>query len=187
MHPFVASVAQLASVPFEPMASAEKAAQHIARAGRAGSKLLVFPEALSLGFYPKGASFGAVKGQRTAEGRAAFQRYFETAIEIPGPETSLIADAAREAGIFVVMGGIERARGTLDRTALFFDGSKGLIGTHRKLMPTALRMTDLGIGDGSTTCAFNSLNIGRVGAVICWENYMPMRKCARDRPLCSLA
>src|ERR1700677_3202110 len=103
MQPFIASVAQLASVPFDPMASAEKAANHIARAGRDGAKLLVFPEAY-LGFYPKGASFGAVVGQRSREGRAAFQRYFEAAVDVPGPETALVAEAAREAGIFVVMG-----------------------------------------------------------------------------------
>jgi len=76
MQPFIASVAQLASVPFTPMASAEKAAACIARTGREGSKLLVFPEAY-LGFYPKGASFGAVVGARSKEGRAAFQQYFE--------------------------------------------------------------------------------------------------------------
>jgi nitrilase len=172
MQPFNASVAQLASVPFDPMASAEKAARHIVRAGRDGSKLLVFPEAY-LGCYPKGANFGAVVGARSQEGRVAFQRYFETAIDVPGPETSLIAEAAREAGMFVVMGAIERAGGTLYCTALFFDGARGLIGKHRKLMPTAAERLIWGFGDGSTMRVFDS-SIGRVGAVICWENYMPM-------------
>jgi nitrilase len=172
MQPFIASVAQLASVPFDPMASAEKAANHIARAGRDGAKLLVFPEAY-LGFYPKGASFGAVVGQRSREGRAAFQRYFEAAVDVPGPETALVAEAAREAGIFVVMGAIERSGGTLYCTVLFFDGAKGLIGKHRKLMPTAAERLIWGFGDGSTMRVFDS-SIGRVGAVICWENYMPM-------------
>src|SRR5580658_5698011 len=106
MQPFIASVAQLASAPFNPAASAEKAARCIARAGREGSKLLVFPEAY-LGCYPKGANFGAVVGARSQEGRFTFQRYFETAVDVPGPETSLIAEAAREAGLFVVMGAIE--------------------------------------------------------------------------------
>src|SRR5580704_3189370 len=136
MQTFIASVAQLASVPFNPMASAEKAAQRIVHAGRDGSKLLVFPEAYR-GFYPKGADFGAVVGARSREGRVAFQRYFEAAIDVPGPETASIAEAARDAGMFVVMGAIERSGGTLYCTALFFDGEKGLVGMHRKLMPTA--------------------------------------------------
>jgi nitrilase len=172
MQPFIASVAQLASVPFNPMASAEKAMARIARAGREGSKLLVFPEAY-LGCYPKGANFGAVVGARSSEGRAAFQRYFESAIEVPGPETALIAEAARESGMFVVMGAIEREGGTLYCTALFFDGAKGFLGKHRKLMPTAAERLIWGFGDGSTMRVFDS-SIGRVGAVICWENYMPM-------------
>jgi nitrilase len=172
MQPFIASVAQLASAPFRPMVSAEKAAEQITRAGREGSKILVFPEAY-LGFYPKGANFGAVVGARSGEGRAAFQRYFEASIDVPGPETSMIAEAAREAGMFVVMGSIERAGGTLYCTALFFDGANGFVGKHRKLMPTAAERLIWGFGDGSTMRVFDS-SIGRIGAVICWENYMPM-------------
>jgi nitrilase len=172
MSKFIASVAQLGSVPFDPAASAEKAVRAIARAAAVGSKLLVFPEAF-LGFYPKGANFGAVVGARSREGRIAFQRYYESAIDVPGPETSLMAEATREAGAFVVAGAIERDQGTLYCTALFFDPDKGLVGKHRKLMPTAAERLIWGFGDGSTMRVFDSA-IGRIGAVICWENYMPM-------------
>src|SRR5215469_18115061 len=133
MEPFKAAVAQLAPVPFEPMRSAEKAARAIREAGQKGAKLIVFPEAF-LGFYPKGATFGAPVGARSSEGRIAFQRYFDSAIDLPGAETALVAEAAREAGMFVVVGAIERAGGTLYCTALFFDGERGLVGKHRKLM-----------------------------------------------------
>ena len=97
----------------------------------------------------------------------------KSAIDVPGPETGLVAEVAREHGVFVVMGAIERAGGTLYCSALFFDGARGFIGKHRKLMPTAAERLIWGFGDGSTMEVFDS-SIGRIGAVICWENYMPM-------------
>lgn len=172
MEPYVAAVAQLAPLPFDPMRSAEKAAGAIADASRKGARIVVFPEAY-IGGYPKGASFGAAVGSRTPEGRAAFQRYFDGAIDLAGPETALLAEAARNTGVLAVIGCIERAGGTLYCTALFFDGEKGLVAIHRKLMPTAAERLIWGFGDGSTMPVLET-PLGRVGAVICWENYMPM-------------
>jgi nitrilase len=79
--------------------------------------------------------------------------------------------------MFVVMGCIERDGGTLYCTALFFDGDKGLVGKHRKLMPTGAERLIWGFGDGSTMPVFDT-PLGRIGAVICWENYMPMLRMA---------
>lgn len=73
----------------------------------------------------------------------------------------------------MVVGVIERAGGTLYCSALTFDGGRGLVGIHRKLMPTAAERLIWGFGDGSTMQAADTA-VGRVGAVICWENYMPM-------------
>ena len=70
------------------------------------------------------------------------------------------------------MGCIEREHGTLYCTVLFFDGANGLVGKHRKLMPTAGERLIWGFGDGSTMPAFET-SLGTIGAVICWENYMP--------------
>ena len=75
--------------------------------------------------------------------------------------------------MFAVVGCIERDGGTLYCTVLFFDGAQGLIGKHRKLMPTVGERLIWGFGDGSTMPVFET-PLGRVGAVICWENYMPM-------------
>jgi nitrilase len=172
MSKFQAAVAQLAAKPFDPLGSAEKAARAISEAAKSGAKLIVFPEAF-LGGYPKGASFGAVVGSRSREGRHAFERYYNAAIDLPGPETGLIAEAAREADVLVVIGCIERGQGTLYCTALFFDGARGLIGKHRKIMPTAMERLIWGYGDGSTMNVFETA-LGKIGAVICWENYMPM-------------
>ncbi len=167
-----AAVAQCGSVPDDPVASAQKAAQIIHEAAGAGARLIVFPEAF-LGGYPKGASFGCPVGVRKPEGRQAYMLYHKAAIDLGGPEVETICDATAKTGAFVVIGCIERDGGTLYCTALFFDGERGLIGKHRKLMPTAGERLIWGFGDGSTMPVFDT-PLGRVGAVICWENYMPM-------------
>lgn len=169
--PFTAAVVQMASLPDDPLATAEKAAARLREAAASGAKLAVFPEAL-IGGYPKGASFGAPIGMRKPEGRAAFARYHAAAIDLDGPEVALLAEATAETGIFAVVGAIERDGATLYCTVLYFDGDKGLVGKHRKLMPTAGERLIWGFGDGSTMPAFKTA-LGTIGAVICWENYMP--------------
>lgn len=165
------AVAQLASDPLSALNAAEKAAAAIREAAGQGARLIVFPEAY-LGGYPKGASFGAPIGMRKPEGRAAFARYHAAAIDLDGPELALMADACAETGAFVVVGVIERDGATLYCTAVYLDGAKGIVGKHRKLMPTAAERLVWGFGDGSTMPAFKT-DFGTIGAVICWENYMP--------------
>lgn len=172
MHaPFTVAVAQIGSLPADPLATAHKAAASLREAAANGARLVVFPEAL-LGGYPKGASFGAPIGMRKPEGRDAFRRYHEAAIDLDGPEVALIAEATAETGAFAVVGVIERDGGTLYCTVLYFDGVQGLVGKHRKLMPTAAERLIWGFGDGSTLPVFKT-GFGTIGAVICWENYMP--------------
>jgi len=165
------AVAQLASDPLSALNAAEKAAAAVREAAGQGARLIVFPEAY-LGGYPKGASFGAPIGMRKPEGRAAFARYHEAAIDLDGPELALLAEACAETGAFVVVGVIERDGATLYCTAVYLDGAKGVVGKHRKLMPTAAERLVWGFGDGSTMPAFKT-DFGTIGAVICWENYMP--------------
>lgn len=169
--PFTAAVAQLAANPLDPHASAAKAAAAMRDAAQRGARLIVFPEAF-IGGYPKGARFGAPVGLRTADGRDAFRRYFERAIALDGPEMALVVEAAAETGMFAVLGVIERLGATLYCTAVYIDGARGLVGHHRKLMPTAAERLIWGFGDGSTMSAVAS-ELGTIGAVICWENYMP--------------
>jgi nitrilase len=176
MASYKAAVVQAASIPFDPVASAAKACELIHRAAAGGARLAVFPEAF-LGCYPKGAGFGTPVGLRKPEGRVAFQRYFETAVALDGPEVAQLAQATAETGLFVVIGCIECDGGTLYCTALFLDGAAGLVGKHRKLMPTGAERLIWGFGDGSTMPVFDT-SLGRIGAVICWENYMPMLRMA---------
>ena len=176
MTRYKAAVVQAASVPFDPMASAVKAAGLLREAAAGGAKLVVFPEVF-IGGYPKGSSFGAPVGMRRPEGREEFRRYHEGAVELDGPEIAQLVDAARETDMFAVVGCLERDGGTLYCTALFLDGKKGIIGKHRKLMPTGAERLIWGFGDGSTMPVFHT-SLGRVGAVICWENYMPAMRLA---------
>ncbi|MBN9584958.1 MAG: nitrilase [Afipia sp. 62-7] len=172
MSKYKAAVVQAGSFPDDPLKSAVKTADLIREAASQGARLAVFPEAF-IGGYPKGASFGAPIGMRKPEGREAFRRYYDAAIDLDGEEVKTIEAATAESGMFAVIGCIEREHATLYCTVLFFDGARGLIGKHRKLMPTAGERLIWGFGDGSTMPVFDT-PLGRVGAVICWENYMPM-------------
>jgi nitrilase len=174
--PFRAAVVQIGSVPFDKEATVDKVIRYIQEGAATGAKLLVFPEAL-VSAYPKGADFGARVGGRSPRGRDDFLRYHKSAIDVPGAEVDEIAAAAREAGVHVVLGVIERDAGTLYCTVLFFGPEKGYLGKHRKLMPTASERLIWGFGDGSTLPVYDT-PIGRLGSVICWENYMPLMRSA---------
>jgi nitrilase len=173
---FTAAVVQAASLPSDALGSARKAARLIAEAGTNGAKLVVFPEAF-IGGYPKGASFGTPVGMRKPQGREDFRTYYQNAIGLDGEEVAILAEAVAAADLFLVIGVIERGGGTLYCTALFFDGAKGLVAKHRKLMPTGAERLIWGFGDGSTLPVLDT-PLGRIGAVICWENYMPMLRMA---------
>jgi nitrilase len=166
-----AAVVQAASIGFDRQQTMDKLERLIAEAAGGGAQLAVFPEAF-VPAYPRGIDFGTVVGQRTPEGRDQFRRYFDGAIEVPGPDVDRMATAAREHGIHLVVGVIERDGGTLYDTALFFS-PEGYLGKHRKLMPTGAERLIWGFGDGSTLPVYDT-SLGRLGAVICWENYMPM-------------
>jgi nitrilase len=175
-QPFRAAVVQASAVPTDSAASAAKAAALIAEAGAGGARLAVFPEAF-IGGYPKGASFGTPVGMRKPEGRADYARYYDQAVALDGPEVAQIREAAGAAGMVVVIGIIERSGSTLYCTALIIDGAAGTIAHHRKLMPTGAERLIWGFGDGSTLPVVETA-LGQVGAVICWENYMPMMRMA---------
>jgi len=176
MSLFRAAVVQAAPVVFDTSQTLVKLADLATDTARQGAALAVFPEAF-VSAYPKGLDFGARVGSRTPEGREQFRRYFESAIDVPGPATQALGRAAKGAGLHLVVGVVERAAGTLYCTALFFGPEGQLLGKHRKLMPTAMERLIWGYGDGSTLTVVDT-PLGRLGAVICWENYMPLLRMA---------
>jgi nitrilase len=166
------AVVQAASVAFDRKRTLEKALDLTRDAARKGARLVLFPEAFVSG-YPRGLDFGAVVGSRSEAGREDFRRYWEGAVEVPGPAVEILSKAARTNSVYLVMGVIERDGGTLYCCVLFFAPDGKLVGKHRKVMPTASERLIWGYGDGSTLPVFET-PLGRVGAVICWENYMPL-------------
>ena len=170
------AVVQAGSVLFDAGACVDKAIHLIGEAASTGAKIILFPEAFITG-YPKGLNYGLVVGARDAEGREEFRLYLDAAIEVPGPETERLGEAAAANGTYVIIGAIERELGTCYCTALFFGPDGRLLGKHRKLMPTALERMIWGFGDGSTLTVVDS-PYGRIGSVICWENYMPLLRMA---------
>lgn len=165
------AVVQAAPAVFDCSATLAKVEKLAADAAAGGAGLVLFPEAFVSG-YPRGISFGTVIGDRTAEGRDHFRRYWESSVDIPGPAIDVLSGLASKLGIYVVIGVIERDGGTLYCTAVFVSPD-GYLGKHRKIMPTAAERLVWGFGDGSTLPVFDT-PFGRLGAVICWENYMPL-------------
>lgn len=166
------AVVQAASVAFDRKRTLQKVLDLTRDAAAQSAKLVLFPEAFVSG-YPRGLDFGAVVGWRTEEGREDFKRYFESAVEVPGPAVETLSKAARSNSVYLVVGVIERERGTLYCCVLFFAPDGRFLGKHRKVMPTASERLIWGYGDGSTLPVFDT-PFGRLGAVICWENYMPL-------------
>lgn len=176
MNKVKAAVIQAAPVAFDSGATLEKVRELTASAAGGGATLVVFPEAF-VSAYPKGLDFGARIGMRSAAGRDDFRRYFDSAVDVPGPAVEELGQVARDHGVYLVIGVIERDGGTLYCTILFFNDEGSYLGKHRKLMPTAMERLVWGFGDGSTLPVFDT-PFGRMGAVICWENYMPLLRMA---------
>lgn len=176
--PFLASVVQAAPVFFNKAKTVDKILQLIAQASSEKSSLILFPEVFIPG-YPRGLIFGTTVGGRTAEGREMFLRYWEHSITVPGPETQLIAQAAKHANAYVVIGVTEKdtISDTLYCSLLYFSPQGELIHKHRKLKPTAAERIIWGEGDGRDLQVLTT-PLGKIGGLICWENYMPLARTA---------
>ncbi|CAA6662707.1 unnamed protein product [Spirodela intermedia] len=171
-----ATVVQASTVFYDTPATIDKAERLIAEAAGYGSQLVVFPEAF-IGGYPRGSTFGVIIGSRSEKGKEEFRKYHASAIDVPGSEVDRLAAMAGKYRVFLVMGVIERSGYTLYCTVLFFDPQGRYLGKHRKLMPTALERIIWGFGDGSTIPVYET-PIGKIGALICWENRMPLLRTA---------
>ena len=171
-------VVQAAPVLFDWEATVEKACRLTTEAAAQGARLILFPEAF-IPAYPRGLSFGIVVGSRKEQGRRTWQRYWENAVEVPGPATEALGKAARQANAYLAIGVIERdsqfSGGTVYCTLLYFGPDGRLMGKHRKLKPTAAERLIWGEGDGSTLPVFPT-ELGKIGGLICWENYMPLAR-----------
>jgi nitrilase len=177
------AVVQAAPELFDREATVEKTGRLTAEAAGQGTQLVLFPEAF-IPAYPRGLGFGTVVGSRSPAGRQTWQRYWANAVEVPGPATEALGQIARESRVYLAVGVIERdshfSRGTLYCTLLYFGPDGRLLGKHRKLKPTGAERLIWGEGDGSTLTVLDTA-LGRIGGLICWENYMPLARMALYR------
>jgi nitrilase len=169
---------QVAPILMDAEACLEKALKYIADASAKGCELVVFPEAY-IPCYPKAITFGSVIGWRTPAGRRDWRRYYDNAVAIGDPIFNALAESADKHSVYLAMGCIEKERGhgTLYCSMLFFGPDGSYLGRHRKLKPTAGERVVWGEGDASELTVIDA-PFGRFGAVICWENYMPLLRTA---------
>ena len=166
------AVIQDAPVLFDMAATLDRLERLTEEAAQGGARLVLFPEAF-IGGYPQGLTFGAVVGSRTPEGHELYRRYWEASLDLGSADFDRIAKVAATHRVHLAVGVVERAGGTLYCSVLVFGPGGTLLGKHRKLVPTAAERLVWGRGDGSTLPVIDT-EIGRLGAVICWENYMPL-------------
>lgn len=171
------AVVQDAAVAFDKGATLERVEQLLARAAESSPDLVLFPEAF-LGGYPSGMDWGGPgAGIRSDESQSDFLRYTQGAIEVPGPECTILGEMARAHNVNLIMGIIERRGGTLSCSVLHFNRVGDLVHVRRKLMPTMAERMVWGQSDGSSLSAVE-FDFGRTASVICWENYMPLLRQA---------
>ena len=176
--PFMVAAVQAAPVFLDRAATVEKACGLIAQAAQAGARLVVFPESF-IPAYPDWV--WAIPPGEDELLSELYSRLLDQSLSVPGPDTARLGEAAREAGVYVVLGVSERnheaSGGSLYNTLLYIDSTGQLLGKHRKLVPTGGERLVWAQGDGSTLAVYDT-PLGRLGGLICWENYMPLARFA---------
>ena len=172
------AVVQCAPVMFDKAASVAKMVELIHQAGENGAELVVFPE-LIIPCYPYGMTFGYTVGSRNAAGRLDWKRYYDNSMLVPGEETALLGQAAKEVGAYVSIGVSERVEesATLYNTNLMFSPEGELLSVHRKLKPTGAERLVWGDADKHYFPVVDT-PWGPMGSLICWESYMPLARVA---------
>lgn len=178
MAKYTAAVVQAAPVLFDLEKTLDKIARLVAEAAAKGAKLILFPEAY-ISAYPRGLSFGTVVGSRSEEGRETWLRYWQSSVEVPGSATDRLGAMAKKAQAFLVVGVNEKdtVSGSMYCSMLYFGPDGSYLGKHRKIKPTAQERVIWAEDDGSALSSFDTV-IGKLGGLICWENYMPEARLA---------
>jgi nitrilase len=171
--------AQVEPVIFDRDATIEKLGATTAEAAAKGARLVVFPEAV-IPAYPSSTWAKALAGWDEDGAKEAFALLAREAVEVPGPAERRLGELAREHEVWLVTGVTERDPahpGTLYNSLLFHGPDGELALKHRKLVPTNHERLVWGPGDGGGLEAVET-PYGRLGGLICWENYMPLARFA---------
>ena len=174
------SLAQIAPVWLNRAATLTKIEDSISQAAHNNAQLVTFGEALLPG-YPfwlertGGAVFNSPKQ------KAIHALYLQQAVNIEAGHLDRVCRLAKQKQIAVILGTAERAtdRGghSLYCSLVHINNQGQIINVHRKLMPTyEERLTwSPGDGHGLTTSRMGAFT---VGALNCWENWMPLARAA---------
>jgi nitrilase len=175
---FTIATIQASPIFMDLDATIEKACGLIKKAAKKGATLAVFPEAFIPG-YPDW--IWHVPPGDMALNQDLYAKLLEQSVTVGSIETDRLCEAAKEAGIYVVIGVNEKnthaSGGSINNTLLFIDPEGNLFGHHQKLIPTVAERMVWGYGDSSTVAVYNT-DICKVGGLICWENYMPLVRYA---------
>ncbi|KAA1243097.1 carbon-nitrogen hydrolase family protein [Aquimarina sp. RZ0] len=145
---------------------------------REGCELIVFPESFIPG-YPRGFDFGATIGRRTKEGRALYAEYYKNSINLQSNDLRRLEELAASQNIYMVIGITENqdTNGSLYCSMVYISPTNGLLGVHRKIKPTGTERLIWAEAGAESMVTF-STRIGKLGGLICWENYMPLARMA---------
>lgn len=175
---FKACVIQDKPVFFNKKASLEKLAELVAEQASLGCKLILFPESFIPG-YPRGFDFGAKVGSRRNYGRDLYLKYWKESFELGGEDQGFLSKVAAQHKLYLIVGVTERAskHGSLYCSMLYFGPDGTLMGVHRKIKPTGTERLIWAEAGAESLVSFET-ELGRMGGLICWENYMPLARMA---------
>ena len=169
-------VVQDSPVFFNKQKTLEKVEKLTRAQAALGCKLLVFPESFIPG-YPRGFTFGAKVGSRNSEGRKLYATYYDNSLDLESEDLKFLETLAKENSIYLVIGVTEKENvsGSLYCSMLYISPETGLLGVHRKIKPTGTERVIWGEASGKDLATFET-KIGKLGGLICWENYMPLAR-----------
>lgn len=171
-------VVQDSPIFFDKKATIKKMESIIDECASKGCELLVFPESFVPG-YPRGFSFGSTVGERTAEGRELFLEYSRQSLDLNSDDLTILEKLASKYGVYLIIGVTETQplNSSLYCSVLYLSPIKGLLGVHRKIKPTGAERQIWAEASGESLVTFQT-RIGKLGGLICWENYMPQARLA---------
>lgn len=166
---------QDAPVFFDKEASLQKLTTLVEKYS-AEADLIVFPESFIPG-YPRGFSFGAKVGRRSDEGKALYAEYVNNCIDLGGVDRKRLEELSKSNNTYLVIGATEKEsqHGSLYCSMIYISPTQGLLGVHRKIKPTGTERVIWSEAAGESLVTFDT-SIGKLGGLICWENYMPLAR-----------
>lgn len=169
---------QESPVFFDKQKTFEKLADLVKKHAEEGCNLIVFPESFVPG-YPRGFTFGATVGSRSMEGKQLYVKYYENSVCLDGDDLEFLEELSKSQNVYLVVGITERLKvnGSLYCSMAYISPSSGLLGVHRKIKPTGAERIVWAEASGESLVSFDT-KIGKMGGLICWENYMPMARMA---------